>query len=289
MQPDMQDFEIQVDEIPVSKDVANRLDDFCAALTEMKASGQSPNPDPIKGGLAALTVLLQRENEAGFTTDWIAKFTKSPFGNGEIIALENKSCRQHLTVSVDRNGAFYNGTWAHFVSDTNVEGAMFELKESPEGYVFEVSDGAVTKTCILDPNLGGLAWAAASAVEGVLPDWLAGSKVKSSEAAQQPPASQPKLSNEPVTNNLTPTVQNDVSRSAEGQTNLCPACAGQVRNTAKFCPTCGAKLSIVNNVSAEVQSPKHSDEPPQSKKLCRKCGRPLGPGARFCNGCGTSV
>lgn len=290
---DMQDFKVQVDEIPVSEEVAGQLDAFCTALTEMKASGQSPASDPIRIGFAALATLLQRKSEAGSSTNWAAKLTKSPFGSGGGIALENKSSRQHLSVSVDHKGAFYNGTWARYVSDTNVEGALFEIKESPEGYVFEAMDGAVTQTTMLGSNLGGLAWTAT--VEEVLPYWL----------TPHPAVRQTKPRHEPVEENLMPTAgaslpkpeqddlknegsagrATDVSGIEDSRSKVCPGCGGQVKKSAKFCPACGIKLS-----------PERPAEPltveeniPKAQKLCRKCGSPLGLAARFCNHCGTSV
>jgi hypothetical protein len=338
MQMDMQDFKIQVDEIPVSETAAKQLDLFCAALAEMKSSGQSPNSDLIKGGLAALTALLKSEGQAGPASNWTARFTKSPFGSGGGIALENKSTRQHLTVSVDSKGAFYNGTWARYVTDDNVEGALFELKESPEGYVFELMDGAQTKTCLLSSNLEGMAWT--STVEEVLPDWLKESKKKTGMPIPQqgvqtkpsavpaepditappepekierkePPsweALQAKLEPDDRKTEVSPDLTQDVSTPEDIHSDVCPACAKPVNKKAKFCPACGSKLltdsaTIIINQSFEGQAellqgsqtdtankiPVRQVDIPPPQHLCRKCGRPLGPGARFCNHCGTSI
>ncbi|MCX5779815.1 MAG: zinc ribbon domain-containing protein [Firmicutes bacterium] len=293
MQIDVQDFKIQVDEIPVSEDVAGQLDAFCTALTEMKASGQSPACDPILGGLVALATLLQRKGAAGSPTNWTAKLTKASFGSGGGIALENQSSRQHLSVSVDHKGAFYSGTWARYVSDANVEGALFEIKENPEGYVFEVMDGAVTRTTMLGSNLGEIAWT--STVEEVRPDWL----------ATQPAVRQPKPSHEPGAEIIMPTAgasppkpeqdalktegsagrATDASVFEDSGGKVCPGCGGQVKKSAKFCPACGIKLSS----ERPVEPLTGEENVPKAQKLCRKCGSPLGPAARFCNHCGTSV
>ncbi len=65
----------------------------------------------------------------------------------------------------------------------------------------------------------------------------------------------------------TPTLKPDTSSQI-----LCPKCNALVNANAKFCPQCGAKITL-----------------PLAPEVCPKCGAKLPPGAKFCPACGEKV
>lgn len=57
----------------------------------------------------------------------------------------------------------------------------------------------------------------------------------------------------------------------------CAGCAGPLRETARFCPACGATQPVASAPVAERRT------------FCDMCGRPVEAGAKFCIGCGEPV
>ena len=53
----------------------------------------------------------------------------------------------------------------------------------------------------------------------------------------------------------------------------CRQCGAEVKEGAKYCKACGAKL----------------DNQPETAGFCKVCGAPLKPGAAFCTACGAKV
>lgn len=66
-------------------------------------------------------------------------------------------------------------------------------------------------------------------------------------------------------------------RSAVPAPRRCASCGAPLRETARFCPSCGATQPVAPAPAAERRT------------FCDMCGRPLEPGAKFCIGCGEPV
>lgn len=61
---------------------------------------------------------------------------------------------------------------------------------------------------------------------------------------------------------------------ATGEMTKCPTCNKTVKSDAKFCPECGANMTIIF-------------KPPVT--ICSKCGKENDPGNKFCSNCGNSL
>lgn len=66
--------------------------------------------------------------------------------------------------------------------------------------------------------------------------------------------------------------------------NKCPQCGSLAEATAKFCPSCGAKLDPPRVEEEPAEAPAD-----QAQKVCANCGAPLEPDAAFCTQCGTKA
>ena len=58
----------------------------------------------------------------------------------------------------------------------------------------------------------------------------------------------------------------------------CQDCGSEIRNGAKFCPNCGAKIIIENNSQEDTEF-----------KFCVNCGCKMDNNVKFCPDCGSST
>jgi hypothetical protein len=170
------DTQIRREKIPISMETAHRLDIFCVAVSVMKGNQGDPQVDSLREGLVALSELFLNQGSGSLQTKWLARFHPSRFGGGGTLSLEDFVLKQQLTVCRDYHEAFYSGTWSHAINEQTIEGLLFNVIQSRDGYYFEVTDGSAVHTCYIGADLPGLVWAQPVEIEEILPDDLLASR-----------------------------------------------------------------------------------------------------------------
>ncbi len=73
----------------------------------------------------------------------------------------------------------------------------------------------------------------------------------------------------------------------------CPKCGNPLRPGARFCGNCGTVLPATPTPAAPRPAPppvQSTAQPtPGKENLCPHCGKPVRPGAKFCNNCGKAI
>lgn len=170
------DAQIRREKIPISMDTAHRLDIFCVAISVMKSNQGDPQVDSLREGLSALGEIFLNQGSGSLQTKWLARFHPSRFGSGGTLSLEDFVLKQQLTICRDYHEAFYSGTWSHAINEQEIEGLLFNVIQSRDGYYFEVSDGSAVRTCYIGADMPGVVWAQPVEIEEILPDDLLASR-----------------------------------------------------------------------------------------------------------------
>ncbi|MHC1781352.1 MAG: zinc ribbon domain-containing protein [Anaerolineaceae bacterium] len=66
---------------------------------------------------------------------------------------------------------------------------------------------------------------------------------------------------------------------------VCPHCGNSIKQTSKFCPTCGKPVAAYEGISI----PEQSTPAVNLAGVCPTCGGKVRPGARFCPSCGRNL
>jgi hypothetical protein len=172
------DNQVYRTELPLDVELAHRLDVFAAALSVLKMGRETPDMESLRQGLTALVDLFKGKGSFSVRTNWTARFYPSPSNNGGTLNLDDYAIKQQVVVCRDHKGAFYSGVWSHWVTPEAVEGLLFGVISSLDGYRFEVSDGSLQRSCQLGRDLGELVWAPPGAIEEILPEGVANRLVR---------------------------------------------------------------------------------------------------------------
>jgi hypothetical protein len=170
------DTQIRREKIPISMETAHRLDIFCVAISVMKSDQVAPQVESLREGLIALGELFLKQGSGSLQSKWLARFHPSRFGSGGTLSLEDFVLKQQLTVCRDYHEAFYSGTWSHAINEQTIEGLLFNVIQSRDGYSFEVTNGGVAHSCYLGNDMPGVTWAQPVEIEEILPDDLMASQ-----------------------------------------------------------------------------------------------------------------
>jgi hypothetical protein len=170
------DTQIRREKIPISMESARRLDIFCAAISVMKSNQGAPHVDSLREGLVALDEISLNQGSGSLQTKWLARFHPSRFGSGGTLSLEDFVLKQQLTICRDYHEAYYSGTWSHAINEQLIEGLLFNVIQSRDGYYFEVTDGGAAHSCYLGIDMPGVTWAQPVEIEEILPDDLLASR-----------------------------------------------------------------------------------------------------------------
>jgi hypothetical protein len=188
METRIPDNQVHRIELLIDSDLAHQLDVFAMALAVLKNGREMPDIDSLRTGLTALVDVFKGRGSAGIRTNWTARFYPSPNGKSGTLNLDDYAIKQQIAVCRDRKGAYYGGIWSHFLTPDTIEGLLFGIVSTLDGYRFEVRDGKESRSCLLGRDLSGAIWAPLSTVDESLPESVAASRAKKSQLAafQQP-------------------------------------------------------------------------------------------------------
>jgi hypothetical protein len=293
-------FKQQDSALPAS--AAAELETLCAAL-DLLQTGAQADLNALAGCLSSLSDWLK--NQQASAPDDASGWTSEPFGvMGMGGMLTCRSDRWEVIFNQDGSGQPYMGMWqSRLPGETNRSGS-FKIKASDGGTLLVLEGSRPLQVSL--PGFGAAAWGSL----GALYQGLNSSRQPDSPAADPPPPpvqglpvlpSPPNIADGELSPDATPTI---LAKPAKRQTSPVPLpsenagrkpvpgeqpaminpkpwkCACGSKNTGQFCPKCGSKklAPVIEQKSAPAQP-----------SFCRRCGKVLSSGARFCRNCGTEV